>query len=104
MFLKTRRINHFKAMTKQFRTSFPPVTCNARRIINDGQTLSGQTVEKRRFPDIRAANNGEGKHGYLFSVKCLVKRQQCTFFVQDVKRFIGNHRRNRHGRTDIMAF
>jgi hypothetical protein len=42
------------------RLAIAAVARDARRVVNDGETLADQTVEQRRLAHIRAADNGDG--------------------------------------------
>ena len=40
-----------------------PVTGDARLIVDDGDFSPCEAIEDGRFPDVRAANDGDGRHG-----------------------------------------
>ena len=45
------------------------VTCDARDVGNDGVAGAGQAIEKRGFPDVRAADNGNDRQHELSSAR-----------------------------------
>ncbi len=60
-FFQTGGVNHCETQIAKARGPLAQITGHARSIINQRQFLFNHTVEQRRFPDIRAANNGKCK-------------------------------------------
>jgi hypothetical protein len=59
--LKAGGVDQPEAQRAEFRISLAPVAGDARQIMNERLAAPDQAIEKRRFPDIRPADDGDGE-------------------------------------------